>query len=133
MNADHIFLGPCRLLVTLLRANKRAERLYDKLYNDRLVVSTTRMVDLQALYCTQMYLDRDAIAEYVAQPRTLSIDRLFCVSDLPVVVRFRSRLFVLDGHHRLAAKMIQGQRRAKVYFWDLDAMLWGLAPSEVCA
>lgn len=128
MNANHIFLGPCSLMWQLFALNKRAYRLYERLYNDRLVVSTTRMVDLQALYCTQQYLDRDAIAEYVAQPRTLSIDRLYCVSDLPVVVRFRSKLFVLDGHHRLAAKIIQGQRRAKVYFWDLDAML---ASSEV--
>jgi hypothetical protein len=93
------------------------------MYDDRLAISTTRIVDLASLYCTQSHVDLDAVADYVAQPRLLSVDRLHCVSDLPVVVCFRSKHFVLDGHHRLISKMVQGITRAKVYFWDLDTML----------
>lgn len=121
--ATTFFKGPCHLLTFLLARNERARSLYDRLYDDRLVVSTTKMVDLHTLYCTQSHMDLDAVADYVARPRTLSVDRLHCVSDLPVVVRYRGRNFVLDGHHRLASKMVVGMRRAKVYFWDLDTML----------
>lgn len=123
MKADTLFLGPCRLLGILLSHSKRALRLYNRLYEDRLVVSTTRMVRLDTLYCSQAHVSGDAVAGYVAKPRLLSVDRLHCVSDLPVVVRYRGKDFVLDGHHRLAAKMVRGMVRAKVYFWDLDTML----------
>lgn len=123
MRADTLFLGPCSLLGQLLALDNKARRLYERLYDDRLVVSSTRLVRLDTLYCTQAHVDRDAIADYVAQPRTLSVDRLHCVSDLPVVLRYRSKHFVPDGHHRLAAKIVQGMRHAKVYYWDLDALL----------
>lgn len=121
--ATTFFKGPCGLLVKLLARDDRARRLFDKLYDDRLVVSTTRMVLLASLRCTQSHMDGDAIAEYIAQPRLLSVDRLHCVSDLPVVVSYKSQLFIIDGHHRLGAKKVQGLLRAKVYFWDLDALL----------
>lgn len=122
-NAEAFFRGPCRLLGRLLARNTVARKLHDRLYDDRLVVSTVKMVDLYTLYCTQTHVDPNAIAAYIAQPRVLSVDRLYCVSDLPVVLLYRGKLFILDGHHRLAAKKIQGMRRAKAYFWDLDALL----------
>lgn len=123
MRAETIFLGPSSSLWMLLAVNKAASRLYNRLYDDRLVVSTTRMVELATLRCTQRHMDEGAVAEYVAKPRTLSVDRYECVSDLPVVIRFRGKYFVLDGHHRLASKIVRGQSRAKVYLWDFDTLL----------
>lgn len=123
IHAETFFRGPCRLLGSLLASSTRAEKLYDRLFHDRLVVSTTRLVRLDTLYCSQSHVDGQAIAEYVAQPRLLSVDRLHCVSDLPVVMCYKGKHFVLDGHHRLASKKVQGMLRAKVYFWDLDALL----------
>jgi hypothetical protein len=122
-HAETFFRGPYLTLSRLLARNTWASTLYDRLYNDRLCVSTTKLVNLRTLYCSQSHVDLEAVADYVARPRTLSVDRLHCVSDLPVVVCYRGRNFVLDGHHRLASKMIVGMTRAKVYFWDLDALL----------
>lgn len=123
IDAETIFLGSCRSLWILLGLNKAASRMYEKVYKDRLTVSTTRMLELHSLCCTQATLDGDAVVRYVAQPRMFSVDNQQCVSDLPVVLRYKGRDFVLDGHHRLASKIIRGQHKAKVYFWDLDAML----------
>lgn len=123
MKACTIFLGPCGLLMRLLGTDKRACRLYDRLNSDKLVVSSTKLVQLDTLYCTQQHIDGEEIATYVAHPRLLSVDRLQCVSDLPVVLRYKGKCFVLDGHHRLAAKLVQGVARSRVYFWDLDALL----------
>lgn len=125
IKAETFFKGPHSLLDELLAADRKALRLYNRLYEDRLVCSTTAMVDLASLYCTQGYMDPDAVAEYVAQPRTLSVDRLHCVSDLPVVVAYAGALFVLDGHHRLASKKVCGLGRAKVYLWNLNALMEG--------
>lgn len=106
-----------------LGQNYKAHTLYHKLFKDDIPCGSTRMVRLHNLYCTQSHVDGDAVAEYVAHPRKLSVDQHGCVADLSTVVRYRGRDFAIDGHHRLIAKMIRGVMRVEVYFWDLDAML----------
>lgn len=123
MLSSFLFLGHDRLLDSLLRKNRKADRIYRKLNDGVLVDATTKLVLLDSLYCTQTSLDPEAIEKYIQQPSAVSVDLHYCIADLPIVLNFTSRHFVLDGHHRFAGKKLRGMRRAKTYYWDLDRYL----------
>lgn len=117
---EFLFLGYERLLDNLLARDKKAYRFYTLLNDGKLVDATVKLVSLDSLYCTQSRVDEEAIEEYLSNPRKISIDRQHCVADLPLVMNYTSKHFVLDGHHRFASKKLRGMHRAKTYYWDLD-------------
>lgn len=85
-----------------------------------LPIATLRIADLTG---TQPHVVASAVEEYIRNPtRLASVDGLGRASDLPVVMRFDGKVYLLDGHHRTAAQHLLGEERIGVRLIDLDAV-----------
>ena len=72
----------------------------------------TQTVKLANLTATNDYLKRSSVAKAISQPRE---------AYMPVVAKADGQEFIVDGHHRLEARRLQGEESATVRYADLDA------------
>lgn len=69
-----------------------------------------KFICLDDLYTNHPELDEVALSEKV-RGKNLTI---------PYVIKLRGIMILIDGHHTIAAKIINGQKKAKVMFIDFD-------------
>jgi len=86
---------------------------------------TVVKVPHHALTATQSDVGAGGVETHVKDPQLSMRNPERFRSDVtdtsrPVVAKKGGRLFVVDGHHRLAARKLQGKKHTKVKLFDLD-------------
>lgn len=98
------------------------DKRFDIIHNDVRSLPVER-VKVGSLYKTQPHLDPEAVKRYITKPDSISIDNTGKLNDLPRVVRFQGKEYLLDGHHRAAAQKYLGETDIDVRLIDIDAAL----------
>lgn len=65
------------------------------------------------LVATQDDLHVAALRAYIKDPSKSG-------DSLPILVHFKNSTYVSDGHHRIAAAMLRGDKKMRVEYWDVD-------------
>lgn len=81
-------------------------------------------VALHGLYAIQHTVGLDRLAHYALEPKLAegrTHESIGTPTDLPIVVQFRGRRYIHDGHHRMTMAWHAGCGSAKVRLIDLDA------------
>lgn len=79
-----------------------------------------KTLKLSLLGATQMDMDRVGVEAYIRGKGREG-------NKLPLVVQYKDQYLISDGHHRLAAKILLGDREAKVLLTkikDVDHIKW---------
>jgi hypothetical protein len=104
------------------------ERMGDRIvespeYRQRRRFAPLVRVRLDSLHATQRDVTRTVVALHIQQPQIVPVGSTSRVGpiDKPVVARYRGKLYIIDGHHRLTGLKLKGKTYARVRFVDLDA------------
>lgn len=82
-------------------------------------------VPLHSLSATQPDVDPEDVKRHVVDPQLAvrnprKARRGEGDTSMPVVLKKGGKLYVADGHHRLAARKLQGKKHARVRLHDFD-------------
>lgn len=91
-------------------------------YRQRRPFATLVRVRLDSLHATQRDVTRADVAMHIQQPQIVPTGLTFrgVLTDKPVVARYKGKLYIIDGHHRLTGLKLKGKTYARVRFVDLD-------------
>jgi hypothetical protein len=84
--------------------------------------SKAQTVELAGLTATQPWVKRELVRAFLENPDLVRHGQRTMggtLEDLPVVVQHKGKRYIQDGHHRLAAKKLTGQRTALVRIIDM--------------
>lgn len=79
------------------------------------------MVDIpfhQVLHTSQSSVDSPGLRAYVDRPNNPEEWKDDVGFDAPEVVEHKGRLWIHDGHHRIIASRLRGERSFKAHFWS---------------
>ena len=107
---------------------------YKKVFNNKVINSaiesaSKKSVKLSSLHAIQHSVKDKRVTEYLDYP----VDRLIPegtrdpkhrgLIDTPIVIHFKGKKYIHDGHHRLTAEKLAGKTHSLVRYVDLDNII----------
>ena len=97
----------------------------NKTINAAIAKSPVQAVPLDGLHGIQTSVNRDEVKDFIKDPNSVPRGKMSPRHggpiDYPVVIQYRGERLIHDGHHRLTAALLRGEKTAMVRLTKLDA------------